>query len=57
MSWKDRLMLKMMSNRIVIKIFSIPIVVKLITLEMKAFMYLTSLFRREKAEAPESPPT
>ena len=51
MSWKDKFMLKMMSNKLVIKIFSIPIVVKLITLEMKVFMAVASLFKPKKAEA------
>ena len=44
--WQDRLMLKMMSNRIIIKIFSNPIVMKVITWEMKAFIAISSLFRR-----------
>ena len=52
MSFNDRLMLKMMSNKVVIKIFSIPIVVKLINFELKVFMGIASLFKgKEKAEA------
>ncbi len=50
MSWKDKLMLKMMSNPIVLKIFSNPIVVKVITWEMKAFMAIASLFKGKRAE-------
>ena len=48
--WQDRLMLKMMSNKIVIKIFSNPIVMKVITWEMKAFIAISSLFRRKSSE-------
>jgi hypothetical protein len=50
MSWRDSLLLKIMSNRVVLKIISIPIVMKIITLEMKAFMWVTSLFGRKKKE-------
>ena len=42
----------MMSNRVVIKIMSIPIVMKIITVEMKAFMWVMSLFSRKKKETP-----
>ncbi len=48
--WQDRLMLKMMSNKIVIKIFSNSIVIKVITWEMKAFIAISSLFKRKPAE-------
>ncbi len=51
MNWKQKLMLKMMSSKLVIKIFSNPIVVKVITLEMKLFISIASLFKRNKAEA------
>jgi len=47
MSWKDKLMLKMMSNRVVIKIFSIPIVVR-------AMMWMTQVMTRRKGGQPES---
>jgi hypothetical protein len=66
MSWRDRMLMKMMSNRVVIKIVSIPIVMKIITVEMKAFMWVMSLFSRKKetpteqGQPPESgspPPT
>jgi hypothetical protein len=52
MSWRDRMLMKMMSNRVVIRIMSIPIVMKIITVEMKAFMWIASLFSRKKKETP-----
>jgi hypothetical protein len=51
MSWRDKLLLKIMGNKVVIKIMSIPIVIKIITVEMKAFMWVMSLFSRKKKEA------
>jgi len=42
------MLMKMMGNRAVIKIMSIPIVMKIITVEMKAFMWVASLFSRKK---------
>jgi hypothetical protein len=51
MSWRDRMLMKMMSNRVVLKIMSIPIVMKIITVEMKAFIWVMSLFSRKKKEA------
>ena len=48
MSWKDRLMLKMMSNKLLIKILSIPIVVKVLTKLTQMFISVTSLFKRKK---------
>ena len=51
MSWKDRLMLKMMSNKLVIKILSIPIVVKVLTKLAQMFISVTSLFKRKKKES------
>jgi hypothetical protein len=50
MSWRDKLLLKIMGNRVVLKIMSIPIVMKIITVEMKAFMWVMSLFNRKKKE-------
>ncbi len=44
------MLMKMMSNRVVIKIMSIPIVMKIITIEMRAFMWVMSLFSRKKKE-------
>jgi hypothetical protein len=46
------MLMKMMSNRVVIRIMSIPIVMKIITWEMKAFMWVASLFSRKKKETP-----
>jgi hypothetical protein len=44
------MLMKMMSNRVVIRIMSIPIVMKIITIEMKAFMWVMSVFSRKKKE-------
>jgi hypothetical protein len=46
------MLMKIMSNRVVIKLMSIPIVMKIITWEMKAFIWVTSLFSRKKKETP-----
>jgi hypothetical protein len=43
--------MKIMGNRVVLKIMSIPIVIKIMTIEMKAFMWVASLFSRKKKEA------
>jgi hypothetical protein len=53
MSWRDKLLLKIMSNKVVIKIMSRPIMIKIITFEMKAFMWVMSLFSRKKKAQPE----
>jgi len=54
MSLRDRLLMKIMSNKVVLKIMSVPIVVKIITAEMKAFMWITSIFnRKKKVQQPE----
>ena len=50
LGWRDRLMLKMMSNKVVLKIFSNPVVVKVIGWELKAFIAISSLFKRKPAE-------
>jgi len=50
MSGRDRMLMKIMSNRVVLKIMSIPIVMKIITVEMKAFMWVASLFSRKKEQ-------
>ena len=44
------MLMKIMSNRVVIRIMSIPIVMKVITWEMKAFMWVASMFSRKKKE-------
>lgn len=48
MSRRDRMLMKLMSNRVVIKLISIPIVMKIMTVEMKAFMWVMSLFSKKK---------
>ena len=50
MSWKDKLMLKMMGNKLVIKMMSSPIVIKILTVETKAFILVISLFSRKKSQ-------
>ena len=50
MSWRDKLLLKIMGNKVVLKIMSIPIMMKIITVEMKAFMWVASLFSRKQKE-------
>ena len=50
MSWKTKLMMKMMGNKLVIKMMSIPIVVKILTKETEAFIWVISLFRRKKSQ-------
>jgi hypothetical protein len=49
MSLKDKMLMKMMSNKWVIKFMSIPIVMKIITAQMKAMMWVQSLFSRRSA--------
>ncbi len=46
------MLLKIMGNRMVLKIMSIPIVIKIMTVEMKAFMWVMSLFSRKKKAVP-----
>jgi len=47
------MLMKIMGNRVVLKIMSIPIVMKIITMEMKAFMWVMSLFSRKKKTQPD----
>jgi hypothetical protein len=51
MSWRDKLLLKIMGSTVVIKIMSMPIVVKILTVETRAFLWVASLFSREKKAA------
>jgi hypothetical protein len=44
------LLLKIMGSRVVLKIMSMPIVMKIVTMEMKAIMWVMSLFSRKKKE-------
>jgi hypothetical protein len=46
--------MKPMGNRVVSKIMSIPIVMRIITVEMKAFMWVMSLFSRKKVDRTRS---
>ena len=46
------MLLKIMGNRVVLKIMSNTIVMKIITAEMKAFIWVASLFSRKKKAAP-----
>jgi len=48
MSWRDKLLMKLMSNRLVIKMMSVPIIVKILTKEVQAFTWVVSLFKRKK---------
>lgn len=48
MSWRDRLLMKLMGNKIVLRLMSIPIVMKILTKEVQAFSRVTSLFSRNK---------
>jgi len=50
MSSRDSLLLKLMGNKVVLRIMSNRVVLKIITVEMKAFMWVTSLFSRKKKE-------
>ncbi len=52
MSWRDRMLMKIMGNKVVLKILSIPIVIKILTIETKIFLWITSPFTKKKAEAP-----
>ena len=51
MSWKDKLMMKMMTNPIILKIFTMPIVVKIMTLMTRIFMAIFSLSKGKPEEA------
>ena len=48
MSWKDRLLIKLMGNKLVIKLMSIPIVVKVLTKETQALIWIMSPFSKKK---------
>ena len=57
MSWRDKMLLKIMGNRVVLKIMSNRIMMKIITVEMKAIMWLMSPFTKKKTEGqPEQGP-
>jgi hypothetical protein len=48
MSWKDRMIMKLMGNKLIIKIFSIPIVLKIMMWETQVFMSIISFFKGKK---------
>jgi len=50
MSWKDRMLIKIMGNKVVLKILSVPIVMKILTIETKIFLWITSPFMKKKAD-------
>lgn len=50
MSWKDKLMMKMLTNKVLIKIMSIPIVMKIMTKETAAIIWVISRFSRKKSQ-------
>lgn len=54
MSWKDRLMMKMLSNKLVIKIFSIPIVLKSMMWLTQVLVSFISVFKRKKEPAADA---
>jgi len=51
MSAKDKLLMKLMSNRLVIKSMSIPIVVTILTKETQALVWIMSPFTKKKSQA------
>ena len=48
MSWKDKLIMKLMGNKLIIKVFSIPIVLKIMMWEAQVFMSIITLFKGKK---------
>jgi hypothetical protein len=51
MSWKDKLMMKMLGNKLIIKIFSIPIVLKTMMWMTQVILSVISVFKRKKEPA------
>jgi hypothetical protein len=51
MSSKDKLLIRLMSNKLVLKSMSIPIVVKILTMETKAVVWIMSPFSKKKSQA------
>ena len=56
MSWKDRLLIRIMGNRLVIKILSFPIVIKILTKMTQAVLWFISLFKRKKTPTDQTQP-
>ena len=50
MSWRDRLLIKLMSNKIVLKILSIPIVMTVLTKMTQTLSWVASTFSRKRKE-------
>jgi hypothetical protein len=50
LSWRDRLLMRIMSNRLVIRIMSQPFVIRALTRLTNIFVWITSLFKRKKKE-------
>lgn len=50
MSWKDKLLIRLMGNKLIIKLMSIPIVMKILTKETQAILWIISLFKRKKGQ-------
>ncbi len=57
MSWKDKLMMKLLTNKLLIKFMSIPIVVKVLTKMTQAFIWVASLFSKKKTQPDEGKPS
>jgi hypothetical protein len=51
MSWKDRMIMRIMGNKVVIKVLSMPIVLKVLMWLAQVFVSATSVFRRRKVAA------
>ena len=56
MSWREKMLMRLMSNRVIIKIMSVPIVIKILTWETRAFLWVASLFSRKKEAQPDQSP-
>ncbi len=46
MSWRDRIITKVMGNKLVVKLLSMPVVLKVLMWETQAFMSAIALFER-----------
>ncbi len=57
MIWKDKLMMKLLTNKLLIKFMSIPIVVKVLTKMTQAFIWVASLFSKKKTQPDEGKPS
>ena len=48
MSSRDKILMKLMTNKVVIKIISNRVVIKIMNVELRAFLWVSSLFSRKK---------